>query len=83
MEKGSLSVIAYLIALPPKGRGQTDDPPIGGGCSVFSPSDPSPVEDSRRTQLIVDHHRGDNSQHFGSNGGHHVIGQELVSSLMV
>ncbi|MFA0776179.1 MAG: hypothetical protein THHGLFOP_001707, partial [Candidatus Fervidibacter sp.] len=52
MEKGSLSVIACLIALPPKGQGQTDDPPIGGGCSVFRPSDPSPVEYSRRTQLI-------------------------------
>jgi hypothetical protein len=52
VEKGSLSVIACLIASPPKGRGQTDDPPIGGGCSVFRPSDPSPVEYSRRTQLI-------------------------------
>ncbi|MFA0769251.1 MAG: hypothetical protein OXFUSZZB_002579 [Candidatus Fervidibacter sp.] len=52
VEKGSLSVIAYLIALPPKGRGQTDDPPIGGGCFVLRPSDSSPVEYSRRTQLI-------------------------------
>ena len=51
VEKGSLSVIACLIALPPKGQGQTDDPPIAGSCFVFRLPEGF-VEYSRRTQLI-------------------------------
>ncbi|MCS7266357.1 MAG: hypothetical protein NZ805_16190, partial [Armatimonadetes bacterium] len=52
MEKGSLSVAIWVAAAPTKGKTQTFDPPISGGCYVYHPPTSFVLQYSRRSSLI-------------------------------